>query len=105
MPGAITLLLMAQLAIAVTAALAILTGIVGAVGARHVYAAPRIENDAVRGFAPRLASHRIGTARAFQIGEQTGAFAAMVMGLNGLLTALLLPWLIPPLMRWLAGFT
>jgi putative effector of murein hydrolase len=50
-----------------------------------------------------LASHGIGTARAFQVNEQTGAFAALAMGLNGLLTALLLPWLIPPLMRWLAG--
>jgi len=50
-----------------------------------------------------LASHGIGTARAFQVNEQTGAFAALAMGLNGLLTALLLPWLIPPLMRWLGG--
>jgi predicted murein hydrolase (TIGR00659 family) len=87
-----------------TSVLVILTGIVGAVGARYVYAALRIENDAVRGFALGLASHGIGTARAFQVNEQTGAFAALAMGLNGLLTALLLPWLIPPLMRWLAGF-
>lgn len=87
-----------------TSVLVILTGIVGAVGARYVYAALRIENDAVRGFALGLASHGIGTARAFQVSEQTGAFAALAMGLNGLLTALLLPWLIPPLMHWLAGF-
>lgn len=86
-----------------TSVLVILTGIVGAVGARYVYAALRIENDAVRGFALGLASHGIGTARAFQVSEQTGAFAALAMGLNGLLTALLLPWLIPPLMRWLDG--
>jgi hypothetical protein len=43
----------------------------------------------------------IGTARAFQVSEQAGAFASLAMGLNGLLTAVLLPWLIPPLMRWL----
>ena len=49
-----------------------------------------------------LASHGIGTARAFQINEQTGAFAALAMGLNGLFTALTLPWLLPmlsPLLR------
>ena len=86
-----------------TSVLVILTGIAGAVGARYVYAALRIENDAVRGFALGLASHGIGTARAFQVSEQMGAFAALAMGLNGLLTALLLPWLIPPLMRWLGG--
>jgi hypothetical protein len=43
----------------------------------------------------------IGTARAFQVSEQAGAFAALAMGLNGLLAAVLLPWLIAPLMRWL----
>lgn len=86
-----------------TSVLVILTGIAGAVGARYVFALLRIENEAVRGFALGLASHGIGTARAFQVSEQMGAFAALAMGLNGLLTALLLPWLIPPLMRWLGG--
>jgi putative effector of murein hydrolase len=49
----------------------------------------------VRGFATGVASHGIGTARAFQESEQAGAFAALAMGLNGLLTALLLPLLLP----------
>jgi putative effector of murein hydrolase len=43
------------------------------------------------GFAIGVASHGIGTARAFQVSEQAGAFAALAMGLNGALTALLLP--------------
>jgi len=84
-----------------TAVLVILTGILGAVGARSLYALLRIDDHAVRGFAIGIASHGIGTARAFQVSEQAGAFAALAMGLNGLLTALLLPWLIPPLMHWL----
>ncbi|MER2603411.1 MAG: LrgB family protein, partial [Candidatus Competibacter phosphatis] len=33
--------------------------------------------------------------RAFQDSEQMGAFAALAMGLNGLVTALLLPLLVP----------
>ena len=84
-----------------TAVLVILTGILGAVGARYVYAALRIKDHAIQGFAMGVASHGIGTARAFQMSEQTGAFAALAMGLNGLLTALLLPWLMPTLMQWL----
>jgi len=84
-----------------TAVLVILTGILGAVGARSLYALLKIDDHAVRGFAIGVASHGIGTARAFQVSEQAGAFAALAMGLNGLLTAVLLPWLIPPLMRWL----
>ena len=84
-----------------TAVLVILTGILGAVGAQGLYAFMKCRDPAVQGFALGVASHGIGTARAFQISEQTGAFAALAMGLNGLLTALLLPWLIPPLLRWI----
>jgi predicted murein hydrolase (TIGR00659 family) len=84
-----------------TAVLVILTGILGAVGAQWLYALLKCNDPAIRGFALGVASHGIGTARAFQISEQTGAFAALAMGLNGLLTAALLPWLMPALMRWL----
>ncbi len=84
-----------------TAVLVILTGILGAVGAQGLYALMKCRDPAVQGFALGVASHGIGTARAFQLSEQTGAFAALAMGLNGLLTALLLPWLIPPLLRWI----
>jgi predicted murein hydrolase (TIGR00659 family) len=84
-----------------TAVLVILTGILGAVGAGGLCTLLKIDDHAMRGFAIGVASHGIGTARAFQISEQMGAFAALAMGLNGLLTAVLLPWLIPPLVRWL----
>lgn len=82
-----------------TAVLVISTGILGAVSARYIYRLLRIEDHAVRGFAIGIASHGIGTARAFQVSEQTGAFAALAMGLNGLATALSLPWILP----WIEG--
>jgi len=82
-----------------TAILVIATGILGAMGASFIYRALKIEDDAVRGFALGIASHGIGTARAFQESEQTGAFAALAMGLNGLMTALLLPVVMP----WVTG--
>ncbi|MCB1887648.1 MAG: LrgB family protein [Rhodocyclaceae bacterium] len=78
-----------------TAVLVIATGILGAIGARYVYRLFHIEDHAIRGFAIGLASHGIGTARAFQVSEQAGAFAALAMGLNGLFTAVSLPWLLP----------
>lgn len=77
-----------------TAVLVIATGILGAVGGRYVFNAMRIHDPAIRGFAIGVASHGIGTARAFQVSEQSGAFAALAMGLNGALTALLLPLLL-----------
>lgn len=82
-----------------TAALVIITGILGAIGARALFRVLRIEDPAVQGFAIGIAAHGIGTARAFQVNEQSGAFAALAMGLNGLLTALLLPLLA----GWLPG--
>lgn len=83
-----------------TAALVIITGILGAVGARYVYRALRIEDQATRGFAMGIAAHGIGAARAFQESEQAGAFAALAMGLNGLITALFLPMI----MSWINAF-
>lgn len=85
-----------------TAVLVITTGIIGAVGARYLFDAMGIRDPAVRGFAIGIASHGIGTARAFQVNEQAGAFAALAMGLNGLLTALALPLLLPWLTAWLS---
>jgi len=80
-----------------TAVMVIVTGILGAAGGRYVFDALRVRDPAVRGFAMGVASHGIGTARAFQVSELSGAFAALAMGLNGALTALLLPLLA----RWL----
>ncbi len=82
-----------------TAVLVIVTGILGAVGARTVFDAMRVRDPAIRGFAIGVASHGIGTARAFQVNEQSGAFAALAMGLNGALTALL----VPVMANWLVG--
>jgi predicted murein hydrolase (TIGR00659 family) len=76
-----------------TAVLVIITGIIGAVAARYVFDALKLRDPAIRGFAIGIASHGIGTARAFQVNEQSGAFAALAMGLNGALTALLVPLL------------
>lgn len=85
-----------------TAVFVILTGIFGAIFASGLLRRLGVKDEASVGFAMGLASHGIGTARAFQLSEQTGAFAALAMGLNGLFTALTLPWLLPllaPLVR------
>lgn len=87
---------------ALTAALVIGTGIFGAVVARYVFDLLRIASPAARGFAMGLASHGIGTARAFQVSTEMGAFAGLAMGLNGAMTALVAPVLVPAVVRWLA---
>lgn len=82
---------------ALTAVLVIGTGIFGAAIARSLFNAMKIESHAARGFALGLAAHGIGTARAFQVSAEMGAFAGLGMGLNGVMTAVLAPWLVPPL--------
>lgn len=80
-----------------TAVLVILTGVVGAVAAPALLGWLRIRDDAVKGFAIGVAAHGIGTARAFQISTLAGAFSGLAIGLNALLTALLVPLIV----RWL----
>ncbi|MGB9150745.1 MAG: LrgB family protein [Burkholderiales bacterium] len=77
-----------------TAVLVIFTGISGAIMAKSILDMLRIDNHAVRGFSVGVAAHGIGTARAFQVSEQAGAFAGLAMGLNGLTTALITPLLL-----------
>lgn len=85
-----------------TAVLVVLTGILGAMIAPPLFHRLGIKDHAVQGLAMGLASHGLGTARAFQISEQAGAFSALAMGLNGILTALLVPLLLP-LVRQITG--
>jgi len=77
-----------------TAVLVILTGIIGAIGFPTLFRLMRVHDHAAQGFAVGIAAHGLGTARAFLISEEMGAFSALAMGLNGLLTAVLLPLLL-----------
>jgi putative effector of murein hydrolase len=86
---------------ALTAVLVIGTGIFGAITARFLLNALRVESHAARGLALGVAAHGIGTARAFQVSPEMGAYVGLGMGLNGVLTALLAPWLVPLLLGWM----
>ncbi|MEP0232912.1 LrgB family protein [Roseibium sp.] len=76
-----------------TAVLVILTGIIGAALGPLLLNVMGVKDMAARGLAIGTASHGIGTARAFQVSEVAGAFAGLAMGLNALVTAILLPLL------------
>jgi predicted murein hydrolase (TIGR00659 family) len=82
-----------------TAALVILTGVIGAVVVTPMMNALRIRDYAARGFAAALASHGIGTARAFTVDPLAGAFAGIAMGLNAVATPIMVPLILPWLIR------
>jgi len=74
-----------------TAVLVILTGITGAIVATPLLDALRIRDWRARGLAVGVASHGIGTARAFQVHSTAGAFAGLGMALNAVATAFIAP--------------
>jgi putative effector of murein hydrolase len=72
----------------------LITGIIGALLGSIVFKIVKIKYDTSKGFALGLVSHGIGTARAIEISEKAAAFAALAMGLSGILTAIFLPLII-----------
>ncbi|MCL8024561.1 LrgB family protein [Nocardioides bruguierae] len=76
---------------ALTAALTILAGILGAVAGPTVLTWLRVRDARARGLAVGAASHGIGTARVLGDDEVTGAFSGLSMGLTAVATSLLLP--------------
>lgn len=82
------------------AVFAVLTGLVGALSGKALFALLGIGRDATgwmaRGFALGTAAHGIGAARALQVHPDAGAWAALALGLQVVVASLL----IPLAMRW-----
>jgi predicted murein hydrolase (TIGR00659 family) len=74
-----------------TAVAVVLTGIMGAIIVTPLMNRMGITDFRARGFAVGLASHGIGTARAFQVDAVAGVFAGIAMSLNALVTSLVVP--------------
>ena len=84
---------------ALTAVAVVLTGIMGAIIVTPLMNRMGITDFRARGFAVGLASHGIGTARAFQVDAVAGVFAGIAMSLNALVTSLLVPVAVTLLLR------
>ncbi|MEN9417951.1 MAG: hypothetical protein RI988_1571 [Pseudomonadota bacterium] len=78
---------------AMAAVFAVLTGMVGAVSAKTLFALLRVHDWSVRGFALGTASHGIGAARAMQVHPDAGAYAGLALALQVLLASLWMPGL------------
>lgn len=80
--------------VSLTAGLAVTTGIIGAIMGTKVFSLMKVDDDAIKGVAMGLTSHGIGTARAFQVSNEMGAFSGLAMALTAFTTAFLLPYLL-----------
>lgn len=74
----------------VAAIVVIMTGIVGVVFSPWIFGLAKIKEDAVKGLTLGIFAHGIGTAKALQISERAGAFASLALGVNGVVTAIIL---------------
>ncbi|MCG4451713.1 LrgB family protein [Pseudomonas sp. MMS21-TM103] len=68
-----------------------LTGVIGTALGPLLLRWAGVDHPAARGLSYGINAHAIGTARALEEGEESGAFAALAMSLLGVLTAVLLP--------------
>jgi len=93
MPIAMALAERLEGVVALAAVAVAITGIVGAIMARPLLNLIGVQDPAVRGFSLGLTAHAIGVWRALQHSETAGAFSALAMALNGVVTALLVPLL------------
>ncbi|MDE1148129.1 MAG: LrgB family protein [Azospirillaceae bacterium] len=81
-----------------TAAMVMVTGMVGAIFGPLLLRWLKIRDERARGLSMGLAAHGVGTAMSYTMSPLSGSFAGIAMALNGLVTALLVPLLLALLM-------
>jgi len=80
--------------IAMTTAAIILTGILGSLSGQFLARLLKISHPAAQGTAYGTSAHVIGTAKANEISELTGAVSSLSLVIAGVITAIVMPFLI-----------
>ena len=94
-PFAIIVARMGDASVALAAAVAVLTGVIGALIVPWLFDRLRISGRAARGLGLGVSSHLVGTDWLTRRDPASGAFAALAMVLTGVIVALLLPFFWP----------
>jgi len=74
--------------VSVTAAVIIITGVLGNILADFIYKIFRINDPVAKGVGLGTASHAIGTAKALELGETEGAMSSLSIVISGILTVI-----------------
>lgn len=77
-----------------TAAIVVCVGLFGAVFGFKILEVWHVKNPFSQGLSMGTASHAVGTSRAMEKGETYGAYSSLGLILNGVLTALLTPFVL-----------
>lgn len=79
---------------ALTAAVVVCTGIFGGMAGFQIVRLSRIKSPMATGLSIGTAAHAVGTAAAMEKSDRYGAFSSLGLTLNGILTALLAPFVL-----------
>ena len=77
-----------------TAAVVIVVGLFGAIFGFKVLQVGRVHSPIAQGLSMGTASHAVGTSRAMEVSGKYGAYASLGLTLNGILTAILSPYIL-----------
>lgn len=78
----------------ITVGAIVMTGIIGAVIAPIICKVFKIKDEVAKGIAIGTASHAVGTTKAMEMGETEGAMSSIAIGMAGLITVFLAPFLV-----------
>jgi putative effector of murein hydrolase len=76
---------------AMAAVFSVLTGLIGAISAPYLFNLVGGLSAKERGFALGTASHGIGAASAMQVAADAGAYAGLALGIQVILSSILIP--------------
>ena len=77
-----------------TAAVVIVVGLFGAIFGFKVLQVGHVHSPIAQGLSMGTATHAVGTSRAMEVSGKYGAYASLGLTLNGILTALLSPYIL-----------
>lgn len=77
--------------VSIAVAVIVVTGVFGNVTAEYILKLFRIEEPVAKGIGIGTASHAIGTAKAFEMGETEGAMSSLSIAVAGVLTVIVAP--------------
>lgn len=72
----------------------LITGVFGVIICPEIFKWAKIRNSVARGIAVGTASHALGTSKALEIGEVEGAMSGLAIGLVGIITVLVISFLV-----------
>jgi len=84
-----------------TAAVAIVVGIFGGIFGYSIMKLTRVKNPIAQGLSMGTAAHAVGTSRSMEISPAFGAMSSIGLIVNGILTAILTPYILQVMNIWI----